>query len=78
MKDVINLDIVEEGTVEGLGNDTFSGRVLVRGGKKGDVYKCIASNEVSKHSSNSLELKGEHEKKWIYSNSCLSQCLQGL
>ena len=52
------MNIVVEGNMEGMGNDTFSAQVIRQNGKHGDVYTCIASNRVSNTSSNSPILRG--------------------
>ena len=51
------MDEEEKGTVEGIGNDSFSTTSLLQGGKNGDSYKCTAFNGVSGFSDNST-LKG--------------------
>ena len=52
------MNIVVEGNMEGMGNDTFSAEVFRQNGKHGDFYICIASNGVSNTSSNSPILQG--------------------
>ena len=52
------MNIVVEGDMEGMGNDTFSAEVVRQNGKHGDFYTCIASNGVSNISSNSPILQG--------------------
>ena len=52
------MNIVVEGNMEGMGDDTFSAEVIKKNGKHGDLYICIASNGVSNSSSNSFILKG--------------------
>ena len=52
------MNIVVEGNIEGMGNDTFSAEVVRHNGKHGDFYTCIASNGVSNISSNSPILQG--------------------
>ena len=52
------MNIVVEGNMEGMGNDTFSAEVVRQNGKHGDIYTCIASNGVSNSSSNNLILRG--------------------
>ena len=51
-------NIVVEGNMEGMGNDTFSAEVVRQNGKHGDFYTCIASNGVSNTSSNGPILQG--------------------
>ena len=52
------MDIVVEGDMEGMGNDTFSAEVVRHNGKHGDLYTCTASIRVSNSSSNGLLLRG--------------------
>ena len=52
------MNIVVEGDMEGMGNDTFSAEVVRQNGKHGDFYTCIASNGISNTSSNSPILQG--------------------
>ena len=52
------MNIVVEGDMEGMGNDTFSAEVVRQNGKHGNFYTCIASNGVSNTSSNSPILQG--------------------
>ena len=52
------MNIVVEGNMEGMGNDTFSAEVTRQDGKHGDLYICNASNGVSEISSNGSILKG--------------------
>ena len=54
------MDIVQEGRVVGVGNDSFPTTSFVQGGINGDSYNCTASNGVSSSSSSSLVLKGVH------------------
>ena len=56
-QDVMN--IIEVGTAEGIGNDTFSGEIeyYYDGGRDGDNYNCNASNVVS-NISQSVALEG--------------------
>ena len=46
-----------KGSVEWVGNDTFSAEVIRTNGTHGDVYGCMASNGVS-NASHSFSLKG--------------------
>ena len=41
------MNIVVEGNMEGMGNDTFSASFIRERGSHGDLYVCIASNGVS-------------------------------
>ena len=52
------MNIVVEGNMEGMGNDTFSTEIVRQNGKHGDFYTCITSNGVSSLSSNSPILQG--------------------
>ena len=52
------MNIVVEGDMEGMGNDTLSAEVVRQNGKHGDFYTCIASNGVSNTSSNGPILQG--------------------
>ena len=52
-------DIVEEGAVDGTGNDSFSTTSYVQQGRNGNLYNCNASNKVS-NSSKIAELKGAY------------------
>ena len=52
------MNIVVEGDMEGMGNDSFSAEIVRQNGKHGDIYTCIASNGVSSLSSNSPTLQG--------------------
>ena len=58
VEDNIMMNIVVEGNMEGMGNNTFSAEVVRKNGKHGDIYTCIASNGVSNTSSNNLILRG--------------------
>ncbi|CAI7990682.1 hypothetical protein GBAR_LOCUS521 [Geodia barretti] len=49
-------NIVGKGSVEWVGNDTFSAEVIRTNGTHGDVYGCMASNGVS-NASHSFSLK---------------------
>ena len=51
------MDIVEKGSVEWVGNDTFSAEVIMGNGTHEDAYVCMASNGVS-NASHSFSLKG--------------------
>ena len=51
------MNIVVEGDMERMGNDTFSANVIRLRGSHGDPYVCMASNGVSKTSHN-ITLKG--------------------
>ena len=46
-----------KGSVEWVGNDTYSPEVIRTNGTHGDVYGCMASNGVS-NASHSFSLKG--------------------
>ena len=50
-------DLVEEGTVKGIGYDSVSITKFVHGGRNGDSYNCTASNGVLSYSNSSM-LKG--------------------
>ena len=52
------MNIVVEGDMEGMGNDTFSAGFIKKDGKHGDLYICTASNGVSNSSSTGFVLKG--------------------
>ena len=41
------MNIVVEGDMEGMGNDTFSAGVFRQRGYPGDLFVCMASNVVS-------------------------------
>ena len=51
------MNIVVEGNMEGMGNDTFSANVIRQRGSHGDVYACMASNEIS-NASHHFTLQG--------------------
>ena len=55
------MNIVVEGNMEGMGNDTFSAGFIKKNGKHGDLYICTASNVVSNSSSTGFILKG-----WVF------------
>ena len=55
-KDITN-HMTGVGVIEGTGNDSFSAKVSLNGGRNGDTYSCAASNVVS-HSSNVFILQG--------------------
>ena len=50
-------NITGKGSVEWIGNDTYSAEVIRTNGTHGGVYGCMASNEVS-NASHSFSLKG--------------------
>ena len=62
------MNIVVEGKVVGMGNDTFSAGVIRQNGKHGDVYTCIASNGVSTSSINPI-LRGLMFHYWHKNNN---------
>ena len=51
------MNIVVEGDMEGMGNDTFSANVIRQRRSHGDVFICMASNGVS-NASHSFTLEG--------------------
>ena len=51
------MNIVVEGNMEGMGNDTLSAEVFRQTGSHGDLFICMASNVVS-NASQSFSLKG--------------------
>ena len=51
-------DIVPLGNPHGMGNDTFSAAFTLSGGRSGDAYYCLASNNMSM-TSNHILLKGK-------------------
>ena len=51
------MNIVVEGNMEGMGNDTFSAGVIRQRGSHGDLFVCEASNGVS-NTSHTFRLKG--------------------
>ena len=51
------MNIVVEGDMEGMGNDTFSANFIRQTGSHGDLFVCMASNVVS-NVSHSFKLKG--------------------
>ena len=51
------MNIVVEGNMEGMGNDTFSASVIRQRGSHGDLFLCKASNEVS-NASHGFTLEG--------------------
>ena len=55
VEDMVN--IVVEGNMEGMGNDTFSAEVIRYRGSHGDLYICMASN-VASNASHRFRLKG--------------------
>ena len=51
------MNIVVEGDMEGMGNDTFSANIIRQGGSHGGLFVCMASNGVS-NASHSFTFKG--------------------
>ena len=51
------MNIVVEGDMEGMGNDTFSANIVRQRGSHGDLFVCKASNGVS-NASHSFTLEG--------------------
>ena len=51
------MNIVVEGNMEGMGNDSFSANVIRQRGSHGDLFVCMVSNVVS-NVSQSFRLKG--------------------
>ena len=51
------MNIVVEGNMEGMGNNTFSANVIRQRGSHGDLFVCMASNGVS-NASHSFTLRG--------------------
>ena len=62
------MNIVVEGDMEGMGNDTFSANVIRQRGSHGDVFICNASNGVSEILSNGSILKGLSRCYFEYDN----------
>ena len=56
VEDMMNIAV--EGDMEGMGNDTFSAKVIRHNGIHRDFYTCTASNGVSNISSNGPILRG--------------------
>ena len=48
-KDITNY-MTGVGVIEGTGNDSFSADISLKGGRKGDIYSCAASNFASNSS----------------------------
>lgn len=52
--------IKEMNTIEQMGNDSFCGTTdTISGRSNGDIFQCIASNDVSSDPTNTVELKGD-------------------
>ena len=70
------MNIVVEGNMEGMGNDTFSANAIIQSGSPGDVYVCKASNGVS-NISHHFRLRGLCSKNQeTHCNIYLFSCLQ--